>query len=426
MRFDLLHPREQLVQIMGRIYRYGLTTTSGGNLSVLDENGDLWITPSAVDKGALQQRDIMCLLADGRTSGVHTPSSEYPFHQSIYRRRTDIRAIVHAHSPALVSFSIARKIPDTRIIPQAHHVCGPVGYAPYALPGSQQLGENIAATFAQGFDVVLLENHGVVTAGPDLLTAFQRLETLDFCARTQIQAHSLGPVHTLSDGQIARFERSAPALPSFQAASHSSHERALRAQICHMVRRAYDQRLMTSTEGTVSARVDEGRFLITPYGIDRSHLEVEDIVLIEGGRAEAGKQPSRATRLHHVIYDQHPGVHCIITAQSPNAMAYAVTGKALDSKTIPESYVVLRNVPLVPHGLQYEAPEGISAAITKNSPVVLIENDTVLATGASVHQAFDRLEVADFTAFSLLSTLSIGPLVPIGEDDVRELEAKFG
>ena len=49
MNFGLLHPREQLVQIMDRIYRYGLTTTSGGNLSILDENGDLWITPAGVD-----------------------------------------------------------------------------------------------------------------------------------------------------------------------------------------------------------------------------------------------------------------------------------------------------------------------------------------------------------------------------------------
>jgi len=426
MRFDLLHPRQQLVQIMGRIYRYRLTTTSGGNLSVLEENGDLWITPSAIDKGNLQPGDIMCLTAEGQVVGPHTPSSEYLFHQAIYEERRDVRAIVHAHSPALVSFSIARKIPDTRIIPQAHHVCGLVGYAPYALPGSQQLGENIAATFAQGFDVVLLENHGVVTAGPDLLTAFQRLETLDFCARTLILAHSLGPVHTLTSEQIARFEQSVPVLPSFRPQSHSSRERALRQQICRMVHRAYDQRLMTSTEGTVSARADDGCFLITPYGIDRSYLEIEDIVLVDEGRAEEGKRPSRAARLHEVIYAEHPDVHCIITAQSPHAMAYAVTGKPLDSKTIPESYVVLRNVPLVPHGLQYEAPERISAAISKNSPVALIQNDTALATGTGVHQAFDRLEVADFTAFSLLSTLSIGPLVPIGEAQVRKLEEKFG
>jgi L-fuculose-phosphate aldolase len=426
MRFDLLHPREQLVQIMDRIYRYGLTTTSGGNLSTLDDNGDLWITPSAVDKGALKPRDIMRLATDGQVVGPHMPSSESPFHQAIYEKRRDVRAIVHAHSPALVSFSIARQLPDTRIIPQAHHVCGQVGYAPYALPGSWHLGENIANTFARGFDVVLLENHGVVTAGPNLLTAFQRLETLDFCARTQIQATSLGPIHTLSDEQIARFEKHPPPLPAFRPARHSSQERELRQQICRMVHRAYEQRLMTSTEGTVSARVNGERFLITPYGIDRSHLEIEDIVLVENGRVEEGKRPSRATRLHEVIYAEHADVHCIITAQSPYAMAYAVTGVPLDSRTIPESYVVLRNVPLVPHGQQYDAPQKISAAISPKSPAILIRNDTVLTTGASVHQAFDRLEVADFTAFSLLHALPIGPLVPIGEAEVEALEAKFG
>jgi L-fuculose-phosphate aldolase len=426
MRFDLLHPRQQLVQIMDRIYRYGLTTTSGGNLSILDENGDLWITPSAVDKGNLQPRDIMVLTADGQIDGPHTPSSEYPFHQMIYDRRPGIQAIVHAHSPALVSFSITRQLPDTRIIPQAHHVCGQVGYAPYALPGSWQLGENIAGTFAQGYDVVLLENHGVVTAGPDLLTAFQRLETLDFCARTQIQAGSLGPIQPLADEQIARFEAYRPALPTFRPRHHSSQERALRQEICPIVHRAYEQRLMTSTEGTVSARVNAGSFLITPYGVDRKYLDIEDLVLIQAGRAEEDKQPSRATHLHQVIYARHPDVHCIITAQSPNAMAYAVTGRPLDSKTIPESYVVLRTMPLIPHGMQYDAPQQIAASISKNSPVLLIQNDTVLTTGASVHQAFDRLEVADFTALSLLNTRPIGPLVPIGEAKVRELEEKFG
>ena len=426
MDFDLLHPRQQLVQIMDRIYRYRLTTTSGGNLSILDENGDLWLTPSGVDKGNLMPGDIMCIKADGRIEGPHTPSSEYPFHQMIFDRRPDIRAIVHAHAPALMSFSVARKIPDTCIIPQAHHVCGEVGYAPYALPGSRQLGENIANTFARGFDVVLLENHGVVTAGPDLLTAFHRLETLDFCARTEIHACSLGPVSSLTDEQIAHFERHPAPLPTFKPAHHSSRERELRQQICRMVHRAYEQRLMTSTEGTVSARLDPASFLITPYGVDRRHLAIEDVVLVRDCRAEETKHPSRAVRLHHAIYSDHPDVNCIITAQLPNAMAYAVTGQPLDTRVIPESFVVLRDVPLVPYGLAYDAPEQVSAIISKSSPAILIQNDTVLTIGASVHQAFDRLEVVDFTAFSLLNAIPIGPLSPIGRAELQELMDKYG
>jgi L-fuculose-phosphate aldolase len=131
-------------------------------------------------------------------------------------------------------------------------------------------------------------------------------------------------------------------------------------------------------------------------------------------------------RLHQVIFADHPDIHCIITAQCPNAMAYAVTGQPLDSRTIPESYVVLRNVPLIAYGLPYDAPEQVSVVLSSKSPAVLIQNDTLLTTGTTIHQAFDRLEVADFTAFSLLSTLHIGPLVPIGEAEVRALEEKFG
>lgn len=425
MRFDLLHPRDQIVHIMSRIYRYGLTTTSGGNLSVREPDGTLWITPAGLDKGNLAPRDIMRILPDREVIGPHTPSSELPFHQAIYQRRPDVHAIVHAHAPYLMAFSVARRIPDTRIIPQAHHVCGQVGYAPYALPGSEKLGHNIADTFGQGYDVVLLENHGVVTAGPDLLEAFQRLETLDFCAKTQILSSRLGPLYALIDEQIARFERPPAPLPEFEPAYRSSLERELRARIRDMVHRAYEQRLMTSTEGTVSARLGADAFLITPYGIDRRYLDVEDIVLIEGERAEAGKLPSRAVRLHHTIYTAHPDTACIVTAQSPHAMAFAVTGHGLDTTTIPESYVVLRQVPLLPHGSPYGAPEQVAEAITPQSPALLIQNDAVLATGTTIHQAFDRLEVVDFTALALLHALSIGPIIPIGEDNIHDLETHF-
>src|SRR5581483_9928731 len=125
---------------------------------------------------------------DGSTHGPHRPSSEFPFHQAIYRARPDLRAIVHAHPVALVAFSICRKVPDTSLFPQAGHVCGNVGYAPYALPGSEQLGRRIAEVCARGFDCVMLENHGVVIGGATLGQAFQRFETLEFTAKTIVKA----------------------------------------------------------------------------------------------------------------------------------------------------------------------------------------------------------------------------------------------
>jgi len=114
-----MHPVEQINVIIGRIYRSGMTTTSGGNVSIRDDNGDIWITPSGVDKGSLTPKDIMCVKKDGTVIGPHKPSSELPFHKAIYETRPELTAIIHAHPPALVAFSIAHKVPDTKIIPQA-------------------------------------------------------------------------------------------------------------------------------------------------------------------------------------------------------------------------------------------------------------------------------------------------------------------
>ena len=203
----LVHPRHEIVQTIERIYHYRMTTTSGGNISLRDENGDIWITPARVDKGSLRSDDICCVQAGGQVIGPHRPSSEYPFHQAIYQARPDLGAIVHAHPVALVAFSICRKVPDVALLPQAWHVCRPVGLAPYALPGSEQLGRNIAEVFKQGFDCVLLENHGVVVGGATLAKAFQRFETLEFAAKTIIKAGQLGAVRYLTPAQLEISER---------------------------------------------------------------------------------------------------------------------------------------------------------------------------------------------------------------------------
>ena len=425
MRFHLLHPRDQLVSIMDRIYHNGMTTLSGGNLSIKDDDGSIWITPKGVDKGSLRPTDIVHVQNDGALDGLHQPSSELPFHRAIYAKRPDLKAVVHAHPPALVSFSIAREVPQTNIIPQANRVCGQVGYAPYALPGSEKLGANIAEKFAEGYDAVLLENHGVAAGGSSLLDAFQRLETLDFCARTLIAAHKLGDVHALSEAQLQPFDTVTNDLPEFKPATHNSRERELRQSITDIVHRACDRYLMISTEGVVSARLDNESFLITPTGLDRRGIEVEDIVLIKNDQREAEKWPSRSVRMHAAIYNHHPDINCIMTAQSPYATAYAIAEATFDTRTIPESYILLRDIVRVAHGVQYSMPEAIASQISLNAPVMLIENDAVLTVGRTVLEAFDRLEVAEYSARSLIDTLTLGQMVPIGEDEIIDLADAF-
>ena len=99
---------------MERIYRYRMTTTSGGNLSICDAGGDVWITPARVDKGGLRREDIVCVHSDDSMEGERRPSSELPIHRQIRERRPELGGIVHAHPTALVAFSLVHRVPDTR------------------------------------------------------------------------------------------------------------------------------------------------------------------------------------------------------------------------------------------------------------------------------------------------------------------------
>ncbi|MCY1719541.1 class II aldolase/adducin family protein [Prolixibacteraceae bacterium Z1-6] len=421
-----MHPRDQITMIIDKIYRSGLTTTSGGNISVIDDNGDVWVTPSAIDKGTLRASDIVCVRKDGTIEGKHKPSSEYPFHIAIYKCRPEIKAVIHAHPPALVSFSIVRQIPDTNVIPQAKHVCGPIGYAPYALPGSNELGDVIADEFEKGVNAVIMENHGTVVGGADLSDAYQRFETMEFCARTLINGSTIGTPRYLTDAQIDDFENQIPRLlPEMKKVSYPSDERAIREQIQRIVLRACDQGLMISSYGTVSVRWKDNDFLITPTNVARWDIQLKDIVQIKDGKREPGKIPSRSTWLHQEIYKRYPHINSIILTQTPYLMAYSVTDEKIDVRTIPESWIFLQDIPNVPFGSHFAGEETILETLSKNTPAVIINNDSVLVTGDKLLGTFDKLEVAEFSAKSLTMGASLGTLVPINDEQVEDLRKKF-
>lgn len=423
MHFQHWHPADQLIEMMGRIYRRGMTTTSGGNLSVKDGNGDIWITPAGVDKGTLTRQDIVRVKAGGAIEGQHRPSSEFPFHRLIYEARPDLKAVIHAHPPALVAFSVARRIPDLRLLPNDWRICGNIGMAKYALPGSETLGENIASVFRQGIRTVMMENHGVVVGGKDLEEAFRSFETLEFCALLEIKARQIGTPVPLPANQSAGW--SVESRGSFVPSGMLPEESEARRDMCTLIRRAYDQRLFTSTQGTFSCRIPDGGMLITPFDMDRKYVEPEHLVRVQGGLAEEGKTPSRSTPLHEAIYRLHPHVESIIVAHPPNVMAFAVTDVPFDSRTIPESYILLRDMPKIPFGDIYRSPQAAAALFRTDTPIVIADNDCIIVTGSSMLNAYDRLEVAEYSAKAIISVQALGGIVPIGDGEIRDIEQAF-
>jgi len=426
MNIKYIHPADQLVMFMQRIYDKGMTTTSGGNLSIMDDDGNMWITPAGVDKGTLTRNDIVCVKPDGTHVGVHRPSSEFPFHAAVYKMRPDLRAVLHAHPPALVAFSIVRQLPDLDLLPSVRKVCNSIEIAKYAVPGSDVLGENIGACFADGGDIVILENHGVCIGAPDMFTAFQRFETLDYTANLEILAKRIGSIQRLPEDAFRITETTTHLkMDDFIPNSHSSEELAARRDMITFIRRSYRQGLFTATHGTYSVRLSDGSFLITPFGMDRAYLEEDDLVRVKGGMKELGKTPSRAVSLHQKIYETNADIHAILLAHPVHAMAFAVTDAKFDPRTIPESYILLRDVKRLPYGEIYTKQDETAAEFSEVTPAVMVENECVIVTGSSLLQAFDRLEVMESTAHSIINSGAIGDIVHITQEEVDDLKIAF-
>ncbi len=411
--FQIPDPKEQLVAIMKRIYAQGMTTTSGGNLSIKDENGNVYITPGGTDKGSMTAEDIVCIRADGTMEGKHKPSSEYPFHMKIYETRGDIRAILHAHPPAMVAYSIVRKIPDISAFPELKACIGSVGMAEYGLTGSEELGEKIAKVFAEGCNVAELENHGLVVGSTDIESAYQVFEAMDFSARIGIGASRLGGTKNenpsgkgLTDENMEKPKDPSTEIPQ--------EDRAVCEKLCEMVRRAWHQKLLYAGLGVFSARAESGTIYYIPQGTDQSAAGILDIRKLE----------QTGDSLHAKIYRTHPGIGSVVTAFPPELMAFAVTGTKFSSRIIPEIYMVMQDVVSLPQVQYAGKPDEIAAVFDGRTSVAVLEGGGVIVTAPSLLKAYDRLEVAEYSARAILESSQLGNIVEITEKQVDEIRVQ--
>ncbi len=271
-----------------------------------------------------------------------------------------------------------------------------------------------------------MENHGTVVGGTDLKDAFVRFETLEFSAHTIINASTIGSPSYLSDEQIDAFDSQIPEdLPEMGMVEHTKKELSIRLNISKLVRRYCAQGLMISSYGNMSVRWKENDFLITQRNVPRWEMDLEDIVQIRDGEREPGKLPSRAFRVHQKIYRENPHINSIIITQAPNIMAYGVSGNKLDVRTIPESWIFLQDIPMLEFGQQFDTSAKLAEMFSPTNPAVIIKNDSIIVTGDKLLQTFDRLEVAEFSARSLILGHPLGELVPINANQIEDLRKKF-
>ena len=175
--------KNELAAFMRRLYRQKLTTTLGGNLSMLLPDGNMIITSSGTDKGEIQKDDIGTMDLDGNIIGKpFTPSIETKMHTALYKVRPDIKAVVHAHPVTACAFAATSAEINYKLTVETYVIIAKIAYAKYFPMGTKELAWEVADK-ARNANCIIMKKHGALTVGKSLLEAFDRLEILENAAQ---------------------------------------------------------------------------------------------------------------------------------------------------------------------------------------------------------------------------------------------------
>ena len=193
--------KRQIVEVGKWLYNKGLVAATDGNLSI--KLGDRIITtPSGVSKGFLKENELVIVNSKGeKIGGSGKPSTEIKMHLAVYKIRPDVQAVLHAHPPKSIAFTIAGVSLAQCVIPEVVVTIGAVQTTPYATPSTDEVVQSIHEPIKHT-DVLMLDRHGSLTVGKDIYSAYMKLEKLEHAAEILIYARLLGNVKTLNKAEV--------------------------------------------------------------------------------------------------------------------------------------------------------------------------------------------------------------------------------
>ncbi|GJQ20105.1 MAG: aldolase [Bacteroidia bacterium] len=221
---------EAIVLACHRLYAKGLVTATDGNVSARLPNGNVLITPSAVNKGDVRARLLVELRPDGTPVTLdRKASTEAGMHLAIYRERPDVHGVVHAHPPYATGFATARVPLTPNIFPEVIIGLGDIPLAPYATPSTPDVGTSLIP-FLRTSDAILLTNHGAVTFGATVEEAYYKMEKVEHAAHITFVARLLGGERPLDPRDVERL-RSLSATVYGKAPRQTSEPRGNQADV---------------------------------------------------------------------------------------------------------------------------------------------------------------------------------------------------
>lgn len=186
--------KDQICDVCHKMWQLGWVAANDGNVSALLDDNTILTTPTGMSKSFVTPEELIRVDRQGNVleaAGGLRPSSELKMHLRCYDRRDDVRSVIHAHPPGATGFAVAHKAMDMYNMIEDVAAIGAVPLTPYGTPSTMEVPDAIEP-YLQEHDVMLLENHGALAVGSDVITAYYRMESLELWAKITINAVILG------------------------------------------------------------------------------------------------------------------------------------------------------------------------------------------------------------------------------------------
>jgi len=198
--------KADIVEVGRRLYARGFVASNDGNITIRFADDRLLTTPKSVSKGFMTTDMMVVVDMDGRkVSGTRDASSELKMHLEVYRQRPDARAVVHAHPPLATGFAVAGVPLDRAVLAEVICTLGSIPIAEYATPSTEELPEAVRR-YIKAHDGLLLANHGALTVGGDVYSAYYKMETIEHFARISLTARLLGGERLIAQDEVLRLQ----------------------------------------------------------------------------------------------------------------------------------------------------------------------------------------------------------------------------
>lgn len=196
--------REQMCDVCHKMWQLGWVAANDGNVSAILPDGNILATPTGISKSFITPDKLVVIDREGNVIEAingYKPSSEIKMHLRCYAERDDVGAVVHAHPPTATGYAVAGKSLDEYSMIETVIAIGSIPLTPYGTPSTNEVPDAIAP-YLREHDVFLLQNHGALTVGCDLITAYYRMETLELFAKISLTAHLLGGAREIEKQEI--------------------------------------------------------------------------------------------------------------------------------------------------------------------------------------------------------------------------------